>query len=130
MASNDPFSATDTLDDALLQVIVTRLETRAKNPIFAKMLQDYLDSMGIDGAGRVLDLGCGTGVATRAVANDGIAEVIHHRRYGEDAAKPLIQAFLLRFRAIHPRQTAPEVAASASPATTLRLVKKSTQLVP
>ena len=68
MASNDPFSATDTLDDALLQVIVTRLETRAKNPLFAKMLQDYLNSMGIDGAGRVLDLGCGTGVATRAIA--------------------------------------------------------------
>ena len=68
MASNDPFSATDKLDDALLQVIVTRLETRAKNPFFAKMLQEYLDAMGIDGARRVLDLGCGTGVATRAVA--------------------------------------------------------------
>ena len=43
MVSNDPFSATDKLDDALLQVIVTRLEARAKFPLFAKMLQEYLD---------------------------------------------------------------------------------------
>jgi ubiquinone/menaquinone biosynthesis C-methylase UbiE len=32
------------------------------------MLQGYLDAMGIDGALRVLDLGCGTGLAARAIA--------------------------------------------------------------
>jgi predicted TPR repeat methyltransferase len=32
------------------------------------MLQDYLDAMQIDRAKTVLDIGCGTGVATRAIA--------------------------------------------------------------
>ena len=39
MKSSDPYAATDRLDDALLQVIVTRLETRGKHPLFEKMLQ-------------------------------------------------------------------------------------------
>jgi SAM-dependent methyltransferase len=68
MKSSDPYAATDKLDDLLLQVIVTRLETRGKHPLFEKMLQDYLDAMRIDTAKTVLDIGCGTGVAARAIA--------------------------------------------------------------
>ena len=64
----DPYAATDQLDDALIAVIVTRLEARGKHPAFARMLQDYLEAMQIDTAGLVLDLGCGTGVAARAIA--------------------------------------------------------------
>jgi 2-polyprenyl-3-methyl-5-hydroxy-6-metoxy-1,4-benzoquinol methylase len=36
--------------------------------VFSRMLQGYLDAMGIDGAVRVLDMGCGTGLAARAIA--------------------------------------------------------------
>ena len=68
MASIDPYAATDKLDAALLEVIVTRLEARGKHPAFARMLQDYFDAMRIDGGRTVLDLGCGTGVAARAIA--------------------------------------------------------------
>jgi len=68
MKSSDPYAATDKLDDSLLQVIVTRLEARAKHPLFEKMLQDYLHAMQIDTAKTVLDIGCGTGVAARAIA--------------------------------------------------------------
>jgi SAM-dependent methyltransferase len=68
MASRDPYAATDLLDDSLLQVIITRLETRGKHPLFEKMLQDYLDAMQIATAKTVLDIGCGTGVAARAIA--------------------------------------------------------------
>ena len=67
MASSDPYATTDKLDDALLQVIVTRLEVRARHPQFEKMLRDYLDAMQIDKARTVLDLGCGTGVAARSI---------------------------------------------------------------
>ena len=68
MKSCDPYATTDRLDDSLLQVIVTRLETRARHPQFEKMLCDYLDAMQIDKARTVLDMGCGTGVAARAIA--------------------------------------------------------------
>ena len=68
MSVADPFGMTDKLDDTLLQVIITRLEARAKHPVFAKMLQEYLDVMHIDVAHTVLDMGCGTGVSTRTIA--------------------------------------------------------------
>jgi predicted TPR repeat methyltransferase len=68
MKPSDPYAATDKLDESLLRVIVTRLEARGRHPLFEKMLQDYLDAMQIDRAKTVLDIGCGTGVATRAIA--------------------------------------------------------------
>ena len=68
MSPIDPYSMTDKLDDALIQAVVTRLEARGKHPVFAKMLNDYLDAMRIDTAKTVLDMGCGTGVAARAIA--------------------------------------------------------------
>ena len=43
-------------------------------------------------------------LADDGVLNDGIAEVIHHRCDGEDAAQPLVQSFLLRFHVIRFRQ--------------------------
>jgi ubiquinone/menaquinone biosynthesis C-methylase UbiE len=68
MSAVDPFGMTDRLDEALIQAIVTRLEARARHPFFARMLEEYLDAMGIDAARSVLDMGCGTGVAARAIA--------------------------------------------------------------
>jgi len=68
MGSVDPFGRTDTLDEIMLAALVTRLEARGRHPRFAKMLGDYLDAMSIDRAARVLDMGCGTGLAARAVA--------------------------------------------------------------
>jgi hypothetical protein len=64
-------------------------------------------------------------LADDRVFHYGVAEVIHHRRDGEDAAQPLVQTFLrrgllgLRVRVIRPRY---REALSASPATMLRLV--------
>ncbi len=68
MASIDPFGRTDQLDDNMLAALVARFEARGKNPRFAGMLDDYLDAMSIEGTARVLDIGCGTGLAARAVA--------------------------------------------------------------
>lgn len=64
----DPYHVTNKLDDAVLDVIVTRLEARGKHPLFMGMLRDYLDCMEIESAGKVLDMGCGTGIAARAIA--------------------------------------------------------------
>ncbi len=68
MGTTDPFAATDKLEAAMLDAIAARLEARGKHPAFAGMLQEYLDAMRIDEAQRVLDLGCGTGLAARAIA--------------------------------------------------------------
>jgi hypothetical protein len=67
MEKADVYRITDTLDDASLEVMAARLETRGKHPRFMTMLEEYLNAMRIDGARNVLDLGCGTGVASRAV---------------------------------------------------------------
>ena len=66
--ARDPYGDTDQLDNDLLDVIVARLEARGKHPGFDRMLHDYATAMQIDGAKTVLDLGCGTGVAARAIA--------------------------------------------------------------
>lgn len=68
MATIDVYRITDKLDDATLDVVETRLEARGKHPRFIEMMEDYLDAMRIDSAKSVLDVGCGTGVAARAIA--------------------------------------------------------------
>jgi len=68
MATVDVYRITDQLDDATLDVLVTRLEARGKHPKFLEMMREYFNAMGIDSAGSVLDLGCGTGVAARTIA--------------------------------------------------------------
>ena len=64
----DPFRITNKLESSTLDVIVARLESRGHHPRFVKPLSDYLDRMQIDGKVNVLDLGCGTGIAARAIA--------------------------------------------------------------
>ncbi len=68
MTSIDPYRVTDKLDDAVLEAITTRLEARGRHPAFVGMMDEYLDAMGIDEAEAVIDLGCGTGVASRRIA--------------------------------------------------------------
>ena len=68
MGALAPFRTTDKLEDALLDVMVSRLEVRGKHWFFQKVLREYLDTMDIDSAETVLDMGCGTGVAARTIA--------------------------------------------------------------
>lgn len=68
MSKLDVYNITDKLGDAMLDVMVTRLEARGKHAFFQRMLADYLDAMKIDISRNVLDMGCGTGVAARAIA--------------------------------------------------------------
>ena len=68
MSTFDVYGMTDKVNSTIADVIVTRLEARGKHPFFQRMMHDYLDAMEIDSAKAVLDLGCGTGVAMRAIA--------------------------------------------------------------
>jgi hypothetical protein len=67
MEKADVYRITDALDGTSLEAMAARLEVRGKHPHFMAMLDEYLDAMQIDSARGVLDLGCGTGVASRAV---------------------------------------------------------------
>lgn len=68
MSSNDPLSRTDRLDQSLLETLVTRFEARGRHPLFSRMLLEYLEAMQIADTAAVLDIGCGSGLAARAVA--------------------------------------------------------------
>jgi ubiquinone/menaquinone biosynthesis C-methylase UbiE len=69
MSSADLFGKTDQLDASTLEAMAARFEARGKHPAFANMLREYLDAMQIAPAATVLDMGCGTGLAARAIAS-------------------------------------------------------------
>lgn len=68
MTTVDMYRITNELDDATLEALVTRLEARGKHHRFTAMMNEYFSAMKIQSAKSVLDLGCGTGVAARAIA--------------------------------------------------------------
>ncbi len=51
-----------------LDAMAARFEARGRHPAFASMLHEYLDTMQIAPTASVLDMGCGTGLAARAIA--------------------------------------------------------------
>jgi ubiquinone/menaquinone biosynthesis C-methylase UbiE len=62
---------------ATLERFIERLEFRAKDPTFAAYREAYLKVMELPRTAAVLDLGCGTGVVTRAIAaRDGFAGTV------------------------------------------------------
>lgn len=68
MSKLDPYSMTDRIGDDAIASMITRLEARGRNPFFRRMLDEYLDALDPARLSRVLEIGCGTGVATRALA--------------------------------------------------------------
>jgi ubiquinone/menaquinone biosynthesis C-methylase UbiE len=62
---------------ATLERFIERLEFRAKDPTFTAYRDAYLKVMELPRTAAVLDLGCGTGVVTRAIAaRDGFAGTV------------------------------------------------------
>jgi ubiquinone/menaquinone biosynthesis C-methylase UbiE len=68
MPKLDPYSITDQMDSTAISSMTMRLEARGENEFFRQMLNDYLDALEPAKLTRVLEVGCGTGVATRALA--------------------------------------------------------------
>lgn len=68
MDTLDPYSITNQLDETAIASVTTRLEARGKDPFFHGMLADYIEALDPSRLSRVLEVGCGTGVATRALA--------------------------------------------------------------
>jgi ubiquinone/menaquinone biosynthesis C-methylase UbiE len=64
-------------DAATRERIIERLELRDRDATFVAYREAYLELIDLSGAAAVLDLGCGTGVVTRAIAaRDGFAGTV------------------------------------------------------
>ncbi len=89
MAKSDVYQSIGGLTPEVQQRIIERLEFRGHDPVFVAMREAYLDKMDLAAAKRILDLGCGTGVVTRALArrNEVGAEIV-----GVDLSEALIAA--------------------------------------
>ena len=68
LRSPDVYGRTFQMDAQTLGVIVTRLEARGRHPFFLRAIAEYMDELALAGTESILDLGCGTGVAARAIA--------------------------------------------------------------
>lgn len=68
MSTRDVHRVSHELDETTIQNLITRMEVRGKDPTFTRLRDAYLEKLPLASAMNVLDLGCGTGVVTRAVA--------------------------------------------------------------
>ncbi len=66
--ARDIFQHISSLDAEGVQRIIDRLEFRGKDKAFVAMREEYLSQMNLAQNAAILDLGCGTGVVTRAIA--------------------------------------------------------------
>jgi 2-polyprenyl-3-methyl-5-hydroxy-6-metoxy-1,4-benzoquinol methylase len=89
VSTRDVFQNISDLDSDAIQRIVDRLEYRGSDPTFVRMRERYFDQMGLGRRARILDLGCGTGVVSRALAEreGSTLEVV-----GIDVSQALISA--------------------------------------
>lgn len=89
MTPRDVYQTIGSLDPDSRRAIVDRLEFRGRDPVFVAMRDAYLARIDLPSAASVLDLGCGTGVVTRALAARGdlTAALV-----GVDASADLISA--------------------------------------
>jgi ubiquinone/menaquinone biosynthesis C-methylase UbiE len=68
MGKGDIFQSINDLAPEAIQKIVDRLEFRGKDSVFVRMRDAYFNRMDLSSCKRILDLGCGTGVIARALA--------------------------------------------------------------
>ena len=77
MQARDAMQFINEQNAATLERFIERLEFRAKDPTFLAYRDAYLKLIDMSGAAAVVDLGCGTGVVTRALAaRDGFAGTV------------------------------------------------------
>lgn len=66
MSARDPHRFINELDTSTVGRLIDRLESRGRDRIFTKLTEKYLEELSLQSE-RVLEVGCGTGVVTRAV---------------------------------------------------------------
>lgn len=66
--TRDPYRFVNELDQATIQRLIHRLESRAKDRIFTRLFDTYAAHLNLPDAAQVLVVGCGTGVIARLLA--------------------------------------------------------------
>lgn len=68
MAARDAYCFINDLDASTVEGLIARLEFRGKDPTFTQMRDAYLAHLSLPSTVHILELGCGTGVVLRALA--------------------------------------------------------------
>lgn len=96
MAARDPHRFVNELDDATIERLISRLESRAKDRVFARLFDKYAAQLALPPSAQVLEVGCGTGAMTRFLAQRpdfaGKAIGVDHCRAFIEAARRFAQA--------------------------------------
>lgn len=89
MSSVDPHRISDKLDEATIQRLIDRLESRAKDVVFTRLFDNYINKLDFPSSSRVLEVGCGTGAMTRALVKK---KNLTHRVVGVDQSAAFVEA--------------------------------------
>ncbi len=71
MVARDPHRFVNELDEAALERLIARLESRAQDSVFSRLFENYLVRIALPPSARILDVGCGTGALARQLAHRG-----------------------------------------------------------
>ena len=67
MGPRDPYLFVNELDDATVERLIARLESRAEDAVFNRLFDKYVTRLKLPPSARVLEVGCGTGAMLRAL---------------------------------------------------------------
>jgi SAM-dependent methyltransferase len=65
MAARDPHRFVNELDEAAIERLIARLESRAKDRVFTQLFDKYAAQLALPPSAKVLEVGCGTGAMMR-----------------------------------------------------------------
>lgn len=96
MVTRDPHRFVNELDHVAVAGLSARLESRAQDEVFARLLDKYLLRLNLPASAQVLEVGCGTGAVLRSLARrrdfDGSALGVDQCQHFIDAANKFAQA--------------------------------------
>lgn len=89
MAMRDPHRFINELDNAAVERLIARLESRARDTVFTKLFDKYITRLSLPPSAQVLEVGCGTGATMRLLTH---RSDFSGKAFGVDQSLPFIEA--------------------------------------